>query len=69
LGWLVAMILCFVALTACGDGEKSEKIGQLKELIKNSIALQQEIVNLLNDTIANGYEVSEEFGSQVNEIG
>jgi hypothetical protein len=47
----------------------SEKIEQFKDLVRESIALQQEIVVILNDAMENGYEVSEEFGAQVNEIG
>jgi hypothetical protein len=41
----------------------------LKNLIRESIALQQEIVIMLNDPMENGYEVSEEFSAQVNDIG
>ncbi|MDR1961205.1 MAG: hypothetical protein LBQ16_02880 [Gracilibacteraceae bacterium] len=64
---LMMMVLCVGVLAACGNKGDSGKVSTIKSLQNETVALQEEIVAMLNDAIANGVAVDAEFQNQVND--
>jgi len=51
---------------ACGKSKKDKIIDEIKAQQNETVALQREVVNMINDAIASGLTIDENFIAQIN---